>query len=96
MPKGVRKHHSTDTKVLVALEAIKEKKTTAQIASEYGIHAAQVSQWKSEFVQNAHIIFQSKKEQTKKEDNSPQLYEEIGRLKVELEWLKKKSAGVRR
>jgi transposase-like protein len=97
MSQGIRKRHTAETKAAVALEAIREQKTVAQIASDFSIHSAQVSQWKGEVIANIASLFQKKRENTsEKEEENSRLYEEIGRLKIELEWLKKKSAGVRR
>ena len=81
----------------VAIEAVREEKTATQIASAAGVHPMQVSQWKKELLTRASELFQDKRKKTISgdEDNAA-LFEQIGRLKVELEWLKKKSEGSRR
>ena len=87
-----RKQHSAEFKFKVALEAAKNVKTRAEIASEYGVSGTQVSQWKKELIDNGKGLFERKnsKEARIKEDQEAKLYEQIGRLKMELEWLKKK------
>ena len=88
-----RKNYSSTLKKQVALESIKEVKTISELASEYGVHPNQISNWKKQLIEGAEDIFSSKRKRV--ENNSTEqeakLYEEIGRLKVELDWLKKKS-----
>ena len=89
-----RKIWSSDTKAKVALEAIKERKTGSQICSEYGIASSQLSTWKKQLLDHAPEVFQLASEAPPDldiEKVTAPLYEEIGRLKVELDWLKKKS-----
>lgn len=87
-----RKRHTAQLKAKVAIEALKERKTAAQIASQFEVHATQVSQWKK---QALDILVESFKApgKRKEEDEFSQemLYSQIGQLKVELDWLKKKS-----
>ena len=88
-----RKNYSSALKAKVALEAIKKEKTMAQLSSEYGIHANQINQWRKRLLEELPEIF-SKKRQKKEKDNEDlqdELYRQIGQLKVELDWLKKKS-----
>jgi len=88
-----RKTHSPEFKAKVALEALKEVATAAQLASRYQIHTTQISQWKKEARDGLLEVFRKKgkKKQAKTEDElTAPLFEEIGRLKVELDWLKKK------
>jgi len=91
MPKG--KRHSAQFKFKVALEAAKEIKTLGQLASECGLHPSQVSAWKHRLLDEGASIFSasSARQQQEQEALQAQLYEQIGRLKMELEWLKKKS-----
>jgi len=88
-----RTKHSAEFKFKVALEAMKNTKTRAQIASEYGVSGTQVSQWKKELTEQGKGLFERKNSKQAKqwEAQEAQLYEQIGRLKMELEWLKKKS-----
>ena len=88
------KKHTAEFKAKIAHEALKDEKTVNQIASEYQVHAAQVSQWKKQALETILEGFKSKKEQSKTEDGptKDELYSQIGQLKVEVDWLKKKSA----
>jgi len=87
----LRKKHSIKNKVKIALEAIKEEKTTAEITSTYGIHATQVNTWKKQALESIPEAFSVKR---KKQENDQQeligeLYKQIGQLKVENDFLKK-------
>lgn len=89
-----RTRHTAGFKFKVALEAAKELKTRSQIASEFGVHPTQVSQWKKELVANGSHLFETTRPKRKEKEQLEQetaLYEQIGRLKMELEWLKKKA-----
>lgn len=91
-----RKSYDSRLKVQVALEALKNQRTIAQIASEYGIHPNMVTQWKQRLLNELPDIF-SNKHQKNKQDNETlqaELYRQIGQLKVELDWLKKKSGVI--
>ncbi len=89
-----RKRHTAEFKAKVALEALKEEKTINQISSEFEVHAAQVSNWKKQALEQMTDCFKSKKEKKQREQGPTQeeLYSQIGQLKVEVDWLKKKSA----
>jgi len=88
-----RKQYESAIKAKAALEAIKGQKTMAEIASIYGVHANQISKWKKKVLTELPGIFSRKSERDKKEGENLQaeLYQQIGQLKVELDWLKKKS-----
>lgn len=93
MPKK-RKIHSPEFKAKIALEALKELKTTSELASQYHVHPTQINTWKKQARENLPESFRQSRtarQKTEQELTSP-LYEEIGRLKMELDWLKKKSA----
>lgn len=80
-------------KAKVALEAIRELKTLSEIAKQFKVHPNQVTLWKQQLTSGAELAFESGAASSKKGDDEPEaaeLYEQIGRLKVELEWLKKK------
>ena len=81
-------------KAKVALAAVRGDKTTAELSSKFKIHANQVSAWKRQLLEGAPELFadgrSSKKDEASAEEQ--ELYEQIGRLKMEVEWLKKKSA----
>ena len=90
MPRG--KRYSAEFKFKVALEAAKGTKTLNELASEYGLHPSQISEWKSRLLNEGASVFgtASAQEQRQQEARQAELYEQIGRLKMELEWLKKK------
>lgn len=88
-----RKVHSAKFKSKVALDALRERETLSELAQKHQLNPNQISQWKQQLMQGSESIFERKrgvrpKAQTEKEQ---QLYEQIGRLQMELAWLKKKS-----
>lgn len=84
---------SAKFKLRVGLEAIKGQKTLTEISSEYEVHPSLISKWKRQILDQGDEIFKSSKRQAVvAEKQEAKLYEQIGRLKMELEWLKKKSA----
>ena len=91
MPKE-RRRFSAEFKFQVALEAAKGTKTLNELSSEYSVHSNQISGWKRELLRSGATLFSSKYAQQQREQEAVQaeLYEQIGRLKMELEWLKKK------
>lgn len=90
--KKQRKTYTTDFKVKIALEAIKGQRTINEIASHYGVHPNQVTQWKKQAIESLPDVFSAKRERAAEDDEAlkGQLYQQIGQLKVELDWLKKK------
>lgn len=75
----------------VALEALREDKTMAQLASQHGIHPIQVGKWKKELIERAESLFEGKRSRKKEESVSrEELERKIGQLTVELDFLKKK------
>jgi putative transposase len=93
----IRKRHSAAFKAKVALDAAKEAKTISELASEYGVHPNQIRQWKKRLLDQASDLFSSRreKEARRQEEREAELYRQIGQLKVERDWLKKKSDHVR-
>lgn len=89
--KGSRRNHPPVFKAKVALEALKEERTSAELASQYQVHPAQIRRWKSMVADRLVELFQDHKPDAKEEDLIEELYRQIGQLKVELDWLKKKS-----
>lgn len=89
-----RNNYSAEFKTKVALATIKGEKTINEIASFYGVHPNQVMTWKKQAVEAIPDAFSSKRVAREKDDEElkSQLYQQIGQLKVELDWLKKKSA----
>ena len=90
---GNKKRYGSEFKARVALEAIKEGKTAAELASKYGVHASQITRWKKHVVENLPELFSNTHEKAREDAEKLQaeLYRQIGRLKVEVDWLKKKS-----
>ena len=89
--KGSRRNHTPACKAKVALEALREEKTSAELASQYQVHPAQIRRWKSIAATRLVELFQEKKPNGDEERLVEELYCQIGQLKVELDWLKKKS-----
>ena len=91
MPKQ-RNHYSVDFKAKVALAAIKGQHTVTEIAANFGVHPHQVVQWKKQALDALPDAFSSRRvrEAQGEEAIQAQLYQQIGQLKVELDWLKKK------
>jgi putative transposase len=87
-----RKVHSAEFKAKVALEALKEQKTINEIAVVFKVHPTQVSQWKKQALDELSQVFSQKRgrQAKQKEDLTLALYQEIGQLKFELDWVKKK------
>lgn len=87
-----RKRYSAELKARVALEAIKGQKTTNELASDYGVHPTQIAQWKKQVLEELPQLFSSRREKAEQaeEELKAALYQQIGQLKVELAWLKKK------
>ena len=90
----MRRRHSAKFKVDVVLEALRERKTLAELASERGVHPVQISQWKKQAIEGLPDVFGQgrRRAANEQEELKDELFREIGRLKVELDWLKKKSS----
>ena len=89
-----RRRFSAEFKFQVALEAAKGLKTLNELSSQYSVHPNQISGWKRELLEGGATVFSNNNARRLREQESLQteLYEQIGRLKMELEWLKKKAA----
>ena len=92
MNKQTRKTYSPEFKVKVVLEAFKGQRTINEISSQYGIHPHQVNVWKKQAVESLLDVFSTRRVRVAAEEEAlkGQLYQPIGQLKVELDWLKKK------
>jgi len=93
MARNMRRSHDAAFKARVALEAIRGEKTMAQIATEYGVHPNQIRQWRQKLLAELPQLFSDRRKSAEKdgEELQAELYRQIGQLKVELDWLKKKS-----
>jgi transposase-like protein len=90
-----RKSHAAGFKAQVALAAVKGDKTVNELASQHGIHPTLIHAWKKQLLAGAGAVFASGAKPTgPPEDKTAELFEQIGRLKVELDWVKKKSAAL--
>lgn len=88
-----RRRHSSEFKAHVALEALKGQQTLNELASEFGVHPVQIAQWKRQLVEASAGIFETgtpSRREREQEQLAEQLYQEIGQLKVEVDWLRKK------
>ncbi len=88
-----RKRYSASFKAKVALEAIRGLKTTNELAAEFGVHTTQIGHWKQQALESLPEVFANHRGRSRDEDAAlkDRLYQQIGRLQVELEWLKKKT-----
>jgi transposase-like protein len=89
---GKRKQHTAALKAQVALAALKGDRTVNELAGHFGVHPTLIHAWKKQLLAGAQTVFAngSKTDTTGTEARQAELYEQIGRLKMELEWLKKK------
>jgi transposase-like protein len=88
-----RKSHAAEFKARVALAALKGDKTTNEVASAYGVHPALVNEWRRQLLANAAAAFAgAAAAPVDVEQVQAPLFEKIGRLEMELDWLKKKAA----
>jgi transposase-like protein len=94
---GMRRQHEAAVKAKVALEAIRGEKTISQIAGEYGIHPNQIRLWRDRALAALPAVFSKGRAKSEKdhEELEEELFRQIGRLKVENDWLKKKSQQLR-
>ena len=90
---GKRRRFTAEFKARVVRAALREDKTLAELSSQFGVHPNQITKWKRQVVESMPDIFGQKKKADAEaaEAHETRLYEQIGKLQVELEWLKKKS-----
>lgn len=93
----MRKRFDGAFKAKVALEALRGQKTVAELARIYEVHPNQIGQWKKQAMEELPKILNGRRQREEKEGEElvDELYRQIGQLKVELDWLKKKSALIR-
>jgi transposase-like protein len=85
--------YTASEKAKIALEAVKGELTQSQITSKYGVHSTQIGLWKKQLIESLPVIFSDKMREKDKSQEKliEELYKQIGQLKVELDWIKKKS-----
>jgi len=93
----LRKSYPSEFKAKVALEALRENRTAAELSSAFGVHSTMITRWKRHVLDQLPCLFSDK---IKQKDNDQEeligsLYQQIGQLKVEVDWLKKKSAQLK-
>ena len=88
-----KKTFSAEFKAKVAIEALKGHKTTNELATEFEVHATQINSWKKQLLDGSKELFSEKKEKDAESviQERDRLYTQVGRLAVELDWLKKKT-----
>ena len=91
---GTRKRYSAAFKARVALEAAKQSRTLAELSKAFQVHPVQISQWKKQLLDGAESLFRDGRRRDRDDHEAIQaeLYERIGRLNMEVEWLKKSVA----
>jgi transposase-like protein len=91
-----RKHYRAEEKTRVAIEAIKGYKTLNELAAEYGVHPSQITQWKKQALEEISAGFSGGRGRRERSEEAlvAWSYQEIGQLKVELDWLKKSQSAV--
>ena len=86
-----RRNHSPEFKAKVALAAIRNEQTTAELSQRYGVHPTMISTWKKELIESAGNLFDKRQKLRKQTDTKiDELHRQIGRLKVENDFLSKK------
>ena len=88
-----RKQHTAAFKAQVALAALKGDRTVNEVAAQFGVHPTLIHDWKKKLLAGAAGIFEGGGKVAPAETPQAELFEQIGRLKMELEWVKKKAAA---
>lgn len=88
-----RRTFSADFKAKLAIEALREQHTLAELAAQHQVHPNQITQWKKQLMDSLPEVFGRRREQSVQDQQelTDRLYQQIGQLKVELDWVKKKS-----
>ena len=95
--KSVRKNHGAAYKAKVAIEAVRAQRTVGELAQAFSLHPSQIAGWKKHLLEHAQSLFERgnlKRGERAEEQLRNALYQQIGQLKVELDWLKKKSGSL--
>jgi transposase-like protein len=90
---SIRKHYSAQEKAKIIIEILKGELTQSQLTTKYGVHSTQMHNWKKQALNAIIAGFSDKRERQALDQGEliEELYKQIGQLKVELDWLKKKS-----
>ena len=89
---GKRKTHTAAFEAQVALAAVKGDRTVNELAAHFGVHPTLIHGWKTQLLGGAEAVFAGAKPNAPADDRTAELFEQIGRLKVELDWVKKKAS----
>lgn len=94
MSKTIRRQHSAAFKARVALESLKEEKTITQLSSDFGVHPTQINKWKQQLKEGISDIFTDGRHKRDADQDQliEQLYQQVGKKEIEIDWLKKKIA----
>jgi transposase-like protein len=87
--KRERRKFSAAFKSKVVIEALKEQMTLQELAKKFDVHPNQITGWKREFIENASVVFESKSLNDSADQNKEELYNKIGHMQVEIDFLKK-------
>lgn len=87
--KAKRRKFTAAFKAQVAIEALKERKSLAELSKQFEVHPNMITTWKREFVEHSSVVFETEPPKTDFDDERERLFAKIGRLEVERDWLKK-------
>ena len=87
-----RRTFTSEFKLKVILDSLKERESLSELSQKYDLHQTQISKWKNEFIENAksNLLSSNKSQDSKKEEDVEKLYSKIGKLQMEIDFLKKK------